>query len=100
MQARGAYDMSTTFDPDALDMMGPIDYLVLEFPGNQMTGEGIPLLLDLVDRGIVRILDLAFIRKETDGTVSALGLKDMDAEGVREFAVFQGAASGLLDRDD
>ncbi|GAA1362942.1 DUF6325 family protein [Catellatospora chokoriensis] len=80
--------------------MGPVDYLVIEFPGNHMTGEGIPLLLDLVDRGIVRILDLAFIRKDTDGSIVAVAVEDMDAEGAREFAVFQGASSGLLDRDD
>jgi hypothetical protein len=93
----GAYEMSPT---DDLDSMGPVDYLVIEFPGNRMTGEGIPLLLDLVDRGIVRILDLAFIRKDTDGTVSAVRVEDMDATGAKEFAVFQGASSGLLDRDD
>lgn len=83
-----------------IETMGPVDYLVIEFPGNHMTGEGIPLLLDLVDRGIVRILDLAFIRKDTDGTVTAVAVEDMDATGAREFAVFQGASSGLLDRDD
>ncbi len=83
-----------------IDTMGPVDYLVIEFPGNHMTGEGIPLLLDLVDRGIVRILDLAFIRKDTDGSIVAVAVEDMDAEGAREFAVFQGASSGLLDRDD
>jgi hypothetical protein len=65
-----------------------------------MTGEGIPLLLDLVDRGIIRILDLAFIRKEKDGSVSAVRIEDMDAEGAERFAVFQGAASGLLGSDD
>jgi len=83
-----------------IDSMGPIDYLVVEFPGNRMTGEGIPLLLDLVDRGIIRILDLAFIRKDLDGTVAALRIEDMDATGAREFAVFDGASSGLLGEDD
>ncbi|MEU8076245.1 DUF6325 family protein [Catellatospora citrea] len=86
--------------PHEIDTMGPVDYLVIEFPGNRMTGEGIPLLLDLVDRGIVRILDLAFIRKDVDGSIVAVAVEDMDAEGAREFAVFQGASSGLLDRDD
>lgn len=92
--------MSEAGKGDDIDSMGPIDFLVIEFPGNRMTGEGIPLLLDLVDRGIVRILDLAFIRKEADGTVTALAVEDMDAASAREFAVFQGAASGLLGRDD
>ena len=53
--------------------MGPIDYLVVEFPGNKMTGEGLPLLVDLVDRGIIRILDFAFVMKELDGSVHADG---------------------------
>ncbi|GAA1421029.1 DUF6325 family protein [Catellatospora coxensis] len=89
-----------TDNKSGLEELGPIDYVVIEFPGNRMTGEGIPLLLDLVDRGIIRILDLAFIRKDTDGTVTAVAVEDMDAMGAREFAVFQGAASGLLDRED
>lgn len=89
-----------TDNTSGLEELGPIDYVVIEFPGNRMTGEGIPLLLDLVDRGIIRILDLAFIRKDTDGTVTAVAVEDMDAMGAREFAVFQGAASGLLDRED
>jgi hypothetical protein len=89
-----------TEEMNELETMGPIDYLIVEFPGNRMTGEGIPLLLDLVDRGIIRILDLAFIRKEKDGSVSAVRIEDMDAEGAERFAVFQGAASGLLGSDD
>jgi hypothetical protein len=83
-----------------MQTMGPIDYLIVEFPGNRMTGEGVPILLDLVDRGIIRILDLAFIRKERDGSVQALRIEDMDAEGAEHFAIFEGASSGLLDGED
>jgi hypothetical protein len=82
------------------DESGPIDYLVLEFPGNRMTGEAFPLLVDLVDRGLIRILDLAFIRKETDGTIAAMELKDFDGDGTLDLAVFEGASSGLLGDDD
>jgi hypothetical protein len=78
---------------------GPIDYLVVEFPGNRMTGEGWPLLVDLVDRGIIRLLDLVFIRKDEDGSVVALSLQDLGDEGV-DLAIFDGAASGLLGDDD
>ncbi|MET7378462.1 DUF6325 family protein [Streptomyces sp. NPDC005526] len=78
--------------------MGPVDYLVVEFPGNRMTGEGFPLLVDLVDRGIIRILDLAFVRKEADGSVAALELRDLGGE--TDLTVFEGASSGLLDQDD
>jgi len=78
---------------------GPIDYLVIEFPRNRMTGEGWPLLVDLVDRGIIRLLDLVFIRKEEDGSVSALSLHDLGEQGV-DLSVFEGAGSGLLGEDD
>lgn len=78
---------------------GPIDYLVVEFPGNRMTGEGWPLLVDLVDRGIIRLLDLVFIRKDEDGSVSGVSLQDLGAEGV-DLTVFEGASSGLLGDDD
>ena len=83
-----------------LDAMGPIDYLVVEFPGNRMTGEGLPLLVDLVDRGIIRILDLVFIRKELDGSVSGVTIADLDSDGELDLAVFEGASSGLLGSDE
>ena len=85
---------------DDLDAMGPIDYVVVEFPGNRMTGEAMPLLVDLVDRGVIRILDLAFVRRDLDGTVSGLTISDLDADGAEQFAVFEGASSGLLDEED
>ena len=80
--------------------VGPVDYLVVEFPGNKMTGEGLPILVDLVDRGIVRILDLEFIRKDADGTVTGFEIADFDGDGKLDLAVFDGAFSGLLDQDD
>ncbi|MDX6762629.1 MULTISPECIES: DUF6325 family protein [Streptomyces] len=82
-----------------IETMGPVDYLVVEFPGNKMTGEGLPLLVDLVDRGIIRILDLVFVRKDADGSVVALELKDVGG-GEMDLTVFEGAASGLLGQDD
>lgn len=84
---------------DDIETMGPVDYLVVEFPGNRMTGEGFPLLVDLVDRGIIRILDLVFVRKDADGSVIALELKDVGG-GEMDLSVFEGAASGLLGQDD
>jgi Family of unknown function (DUF6325) len=83
-----------------LDELGPLDYLVIEFPGSRMTGEGLPLLIDLVDRGIIRILDLAFIRKERDGSVVRLHLADMEPAAAMRLAEFEGASSGLLDQED
>lgn len=83
-----------------IDTMGPIDYLVVEFPGSRMTGEGFPLLVDLVDRGIIRILDLMFVTKRPDGTVAGLDLSELDADGTLGLSVFEGASSGILGHDD
>jgi hypothetical protein len=80
--------------------MGPIDYVVVEFPGNRMTGEGFPILVDLVDRGVIRILDLLFVRKDKDGSVAGMEIADFDGDGALDLAVFQGASSGLLGEDD
>lgn len=78
--------------------LGPIDYLVVEFPGNRMTGEGLPMLLDLVDRQVIRVLDLVFIRKDVDGSVTGVGLEDSGLGF--DMTVFEGARSGLLDDAD
>ena len=78
----------------SLEEMGPIDYIVLEWPGQQPQGEVAPLLVDLVDRGIIRILDIAFVTKDQDGNVAGFDL----AEGA--FAAFDGASSGLLADED
>ena len=85
---------------DDLEQMGPVDYLVVEFPGSRMTGEGLPLLVDLVDRGIIRILDLVFVKKELDGSMKGMAITDLDHDGKLDLAVFEGASSGLLDEDD
>ena len=73
-----------------LDETGPINYLVVEFPGNRMTGEGFPLLVDLVDAGMVfRILDLVFATRDTDGTVTVVDITDIDGDGRLDLAVFR-----------
>lgn len=82
-----------------LNEMGPIDYLIVEWPDRQPTGEAMPYLIDLVDRGLIRILDLAFIAKGEDGSVAALEISDFGGE-VDAFAAFEGAASGLLSDED
>lgn len=82
------------------DTLAPIDYLIVEFPGNRMTGEGLPILVDLVDRGIIRILDLVFVRKNLDGATAVLAVADLDGDGTFDLAIFEGASSGLLLKDD
>ena len=81
-------------------VMGPISYMIVEFPGNKMTGEGLPLLVDLVDRGIIRILDLTFVTKAEDGSMALVELSDLDADGEMDLAVFAGSSSGLIDESD
>lgn len=80
--------------------IGPIDYLALEFPQAKVTGEGFAALLDLVDRGIIRILDLRFVIGGPDGSFTAVALTDLDHDGVLDLAVFEGAQSGLLGDED
>lgn len=85
---------------DETGALGPISYLIVEFPGNKMTGEGFVSLLDLVDRGVIRILDLMFIERDLDGSMRELELQDIDRDGQFDLAVFAGASSGLLGDSD
>ena len=80
--------------------MGPIDYIVLEWSGDTpVTGEVMPLLLDLVDRGLIRILDIAFLVQGADGSVAAIDFAELAAQDAG-LAEFEGASSGLLGQDD
>jgi hypothetical protein len=83
-----------------LDELGPIDYVVLEWPGAfPDTSEVQPLLLDLVERGIIRILDIGFVAKDENGEVTGLDVGDLK-QVAAAFAEFEGASSGLLGFDD
>src|SRR5262245_35659265 len=80
--------------------MGPVDYLIIEFPDGQPKGKAAPILMDLVDRGLIRILDLMFVVKGEDGSVAAIDIADFDGDGKLDYAIFEGASSGLLGDDD
>ena len=54
---------------ELIDELGPVDWLVIEFPGSRFNGEIAPILTDLVDREIIRVLDLVVLRKDDDGTL-------------------------------
>jgi hypothetical protein len=83
---------------EELTDMGPIDYVVLEWERQQPSGEVAPLLLELVDRGLIQILDIAFLTKDSDGSTAAVELGDSATPA--GFAEFEGASSGLLGEDD
>lgn len=79
---------------------GPVAYLVVEFPGARLTGEGLAELVGLADRGLLRVLDLAFVGKDDQGAVTTLELRDLDGDGTLDLTVFEGASSSLLADDD
>jgi Family of unknown function (DUF6325) len=95
---------NNTLDPtldNVADELGPVDYLVVEYPpGWTPDGSALTLLLDLVDRDIVRVLDLTFVHKEADGSIAVIELTDLDLDGQIDVALFAEASSGLLDSAD
>ncbi|MBC2641163.1 MULTISPECIES: DUF6325 family protein [unclassified Rhodococcus (in: high G+C Gram-positive bacteria)] len=83
------------------DELGPIDYLVVEFPADRKPdGSALPLLIDLVERNIIRVLDLVFVRKESDGSLAGIAVEDLGFEGGVDVTLFAEAATGLIDRTD
>jgi predicted protein tyrosine phosphatase len=81
--------------------LGPIDIVVIAYPADApMTGEAIPLLMDLVERGIIRVLDVLFVMENDDGTFSGFEAKDLDGDRIGDFKTFEGASSGLLGEAD
>jgi hypothetical protein len=93
---QGGVDMEAN-EPE----FGPIDVAVIGYPaGAPMTGEAVPIVLDLVDRGIVRVLDARLVRKDPDGTFSGFDLADLDEDSAGDLTVFAGASTGLVGDDD
>jgi Family of unknown function (DUF6325) len=81
--------------------LGPIDIVVIGYPADApMTGEAVPLLLDLVERGIIRVLDVLFVMQNDDGTYSGFEATDLDEKSVGDLKILEGASSGLLGEED
>jgi hypothetical protein len=81
--------------------LGPVDIVVIGFPpGAPQTGGSIPVFVDLVDRGIIRVLDVLMVRKGAGGEVSGLEIADLDGDGLTDLVVFQGARTGMLGDED
>jgi hypothetical protein len=89
--------LSAGIESPAQTELGPVDIVVIGYPADApMTGEAAPLLVDLVERGIIRVLDVMFVTKEADGTFAGFDASDLSDKGVGDFQVFEGASSGLL----
>jgi len=83
-----------------VDELGPVDYLVVEFPGSEFKGEIAPELSDLVDRGLVRVLDLVMLKKDSDGSLEAFELSDVEDGEIGELRRHESALAMLLSEDD
>jgi len=83
----------------AVEEMGPVDYVIVEWPGRQPDGAALPHLIDLVESGTIRVLDLAFVHKGDDGSVAGLEIAEL-GDQIEEVTAFAGASSGLLSEDD
>ncbi len=84
---------------ESIDEMGPVDYILVEWTGRQPTGQALPHLVELVDNGIIRILDVAFIAKDENGEVAGIEIAELGGD-VEEVKIFEGASSGILSDDD
>jgi hypothetical protein len=81
--------------------LGPVDIVVIGYPpGAPMTGDAIPLLMDLVERRVIRVLDVLFVTKEEDGTFGGFDARGLGPDQLGDFFVFDGATSGLLGDED
>ncbi len=81
--------------------LGPVDIVVIGFPADApRTGEAIPLFVDLVERGIIRVLDVLIVQKDAEGNVDGVEIADLDGDGAEDLMVFHGARSGMLGDED
>jgi hypothetical protein len=80
--------------------IGPVEYMILAFPGNRFKGEIVPALAELVDSGTIRVIDLAFVIKDADGDVATLEMADLDSEVYQAFDALTSETLGLLNEED
>ena len=83
-----------------IDELGPVDWIVVEFPGSKFNGEIAPALQDLVGRGIVRVLDLLVLKKDEDGSLEAFEISDLDMSEAGELRQYEKELAMLLSEDD
>jgi uncharacterized protein DUF6325 len=85
---------------ETIDELGPVDWIVVEFPGSKFNGEIAPALQELVQRGTVRVLDLLMLKKDEDGSLEAFELSDLDPSEVGELRSYENELAMLLSEDD
>jgi hypothetical protein len=85
---------------ESVDELGPVDWIVVEFPGSRFKGEIVPALEDLVNRDIVRILDLLIMKKDDDGGLEAFEISDLDSDELGSLRSYETALAMLLSADD
>jgi len=93
-------EQMTVQETEHLDELGPVDWIVVEFPGSRFNGTIAPTLTDLVDRGIIRILDLLMIRKDDDGSIDAFEISDLDEGEIGGIRDYETAMANLLSLED
>jgi Family of unknown function (DUF6325) len=87
-------------DVDDVDQLGPVDWMVVEFPGSRFNGEIAPALLDLVERDLIRVLDLLVLKKDSGGSIEAYELSDLDANEIGDLRVYEAQLAMLLSEED
>ena len=85
---------------DAVDELGPVDWIVVEFPGSKFNGQIAPALLDLVERDLIRVLDLLVLKKDADGSLDAFELSDLDEGEIGGLREYESELAMLLSEED
>jgi hypothetical protein len=92
--------MSDVTEVEGVEELGPVDWIVVEFPGSRFNGRIAPALADLVERDLVRVLDLLVLKKAADGSIEALELGDLDDDEVGGLRAFETGLAMLVSEDD
>jgi hypothetical protein len=93
-------NVQQTHDEADVSELGPVDWIVVEFPGSRFNGEIAPALADLVDRDLIRVLDLLVLKKDSEGTLEAYELADLDDTELGELRSHEAELAMLLSEDD
>jgi len=85
---------------ESVDVLGPVDWIVVEFPGSRFNGEIAPVLADLVGRGLIRVLDLLILKKDDDGALEAFEVSDLDESELGELRLYETGLAMVLSEQD